>query len=111
MANNEDDHVHGEECIELARARLRVLRSMIEMNNNIIAAYERHTAHVVEVVMEIERSTTRLNMNDVLRAVPTMGPPAMRRQHAGFIPASQTFDFSDEAINALENNLPQWLNW
>lgn len=103
--SNEDGHQHRQECIELARARLRVMRSQIEMNRTIIAAYERHTALIVEMVMMIERSTTRLNMNDVLRTIPIMSPPTMARQHAGFINARHAFDFTDEAIDNLENNM------
>lgn len=76
-------HEHNEECVVLARARLRVLRSEIALNQAFIRAYEEHTANLVEIVAFVERNLTRANVNELLRLIPGMSPPALRRQSAG----------------------------
>lgn len=109
MAEGDRSHVHSEECIVLARIRLRVMRSEIELNQAIVRAYEAHTATLVDAVMSAERSTTRLNINDILRVIPSMTPPPLRRQTNMTNTNMSAFTFSDNDINNLndEDILPQ----
>jgi len=69
----------------LARARIRVMRSEISLNQAIIDAYEEHTANLVEIVGFIERNMTRLNVQELLRIIPGLTPPVLRRQSNGYI--------------------------
>jgi hypothetical protein len=73
-------HAHDRECFVLARARLRVLRSEIAFNQAVMRAQEEHTARLVQIVVDLERNTIRLNMNDVIRSMPSLTPPGIERR-------------------------------
>lgn len=72
---NDSAHFHLEECAILARARIRLLRSEIAMNQAIIRAREEHSANLVDVVSHLQRTFTRLDINDLMRLIPEMSPP------------------------------------
>lgn len=98
-----DGHVHDGECFVLTRARLRVLRSEISLNQAITRANQEHTARLVQIVVDLERSTLRLNMNDVIRTVPSLSPPQLRRQHAEVMSRSPLSDITNTINN---RNIP-----
>jgi hypothetical protein len=92
----------------LTRARLRVLRSEIALNQAITRATQEHTARLVQIVVDLERSTLRLNMNDVIRAVPSLSPPQLRRQHGAVMERRPLQDITNtvHARDLAINNQP-----
>lgn len=102
-------HDHTEECLILARARLRALRSEIALNQAFIRAYDEHNANLVEIVAYVERNLTRSNMADILRVFPGLSPPALRRQHASDLrtPLRNITEEYNNQENIANNNRPQ----
>ena len=70
----EEIHRHNEECVYLARARVRALRSEIAMNQAIIEARNAHVAELHEIVAYVRRHLTRANIRDIIRMIPEMRP-------------------------------------
>lgn len=67
-------HRHNEECIYLARARVRALRSEIAMNQAIIEARNAHVAELHDIVAYVQSHLTRANIRDIIRMIPEMRP-------------------------------------
>jgi hypothetical protein len=67
-------HVHNDDCIILARARVRVLRSEIVMNEAIVAARNDHVDRLMEIMDYIERNVTRVNYAHIIRSMPELRP-------------------------------------
>lgn len=61
----------------LIRLRARQLRSEIVLNNEIIAAYQRHLRCLLLTLRELEREGIMMEMNDI---PPDLRPPPLRRQ-------------------------------
>ena len=67
-------HMHTEDCVFLARARVRVLRSEIRMNQMIIDARQAHINELYEVVLWIQRNVARASIRDIIRMIPEIRP-------------------------------------
>jgi hypothetical protein len=79
------------DCIVLARARIRVIRAEIELNHIILAAREDNMQAIQEIIGWVERRVSRAAFADILNLIPEL------REHY-----PETID-TNELINNLDD--------
>ena len=90
MAMDSPPHSHSSDCALLARARIRILRSEIQMNTRITAAHNEHVRVVEEVIRWLETNITRSDASSLLGLIPDMFPPVLRRQFGTDVTSAYT---------------------